>query len=192
MILNTLVPDSIIGSWYVYCVDETEKTAILYINNCIMPDAKWDTVTHHIEHLESDWKLRILLNTPGGCMGTTFALLRAVQMTKAEVITHNAGMAASCGSWILGMGSKIIIEPNSNTMYHNSSGGYGGYTSTIGVYGAVQQQVIVKFVFDNAVRKGLLTREESNNIIKKNQEFYLSSKVITERLSESGFLLEED
>ena len=142
-----------------------------------------------IRALSEDYKLHVYIHSPGGCIITTCHLLSAINDCKAETITHNLGLAASCGSLLLSVGNKIRVEPNSTTMFHNAGMGLMDLVHRAATK-INHTQLFVEKLFDLMKSKGLITDIEHEAIVKRGEEFYITSTEIEKRLREKGIWFE--
>lgn len=72
--------------------------------------------------------IRLFINSPGGSLSATMAILDVVQLIRADVSTVALGIAASTASIILGGGKKgkRLAMPNTRIMLHQPLGGASG------------------------------------------------------------------
>lgn len=67
--------------------------------------------------------IELLVNTFGGCVYNTFAIVNAMLTSKTPIITTCIGSAMSGGLYILAAGHIRLAAPYSNFMYHECSTG---------------------------------------------------------------------
>ncbi len=140
-----------------------------------------------INSVNEDYDIHFYINSPGGVLDTTYPIISALHNTKAKVITHNTGLAASCGSLILCCGDEIEIFSASCTMFHMSaSGGYGN-TSTILADSALTIQMI-DYLGEMFIARGVLTEAEFKNITENEREYYFNKSQMDARLESAGIL----
>ena len=119
--------------------------------------------------------ISIYVNSPGGSVTATLAIIDTMNHIKNDVSTVCVGIAASGGAWVLSSGKKgkRFALPNSEIMIHQPLGGTEGQASDI----AITAQHILKM------------RENLNKIMSKNtgqplakvekdvdRDFYLSAQ----------------
>ncbi len=119
--------------------------------------------------------ISIYVNSPGGSVTATLAIIDTMNHIKNDVSTVCVGIAASGGAWVLSSGKKgkRYALPNSEIMIHQPLGGTEGQASDI----AITAQHILKM------------RENLNKIMSKNtgqplakvekdvdRDFYLSAQ----------------
>jgi len=80
---------------------------------------------------ESD--ITLFINSPGGSVTAGLAIYDTMQFIKPDVSTIVAGMAASMGSFLAMSGApgKRQVLPESSTMIHRVSSGFGGNSGTV-------------------------------------------------------------
>lgn len=73
------------------------------------------------------------INSPGGSVTATLAMIDTMNYIKSDVSTVCIGMAASGGAWLLSSGAKgkRFALPNSEVMIHQPLGGAEGQASDI-------------------------------------------------------------
>lgn len=94
------------------------------------------------------------INSPGGSVSATLAMIDTMNHIKPDVSTVCVGMAASGGAWLLSAGEKgkRLILPNAEVMIHQPLGGAEGQASDI--------EITAKHI--------LQLRERLNKILAKN------------------------
>jgi len=77
--------------------------------------------------------ISLYINSPGGSVTATLAMIDTMNHIKPEVSTVCVGMAASGGAWLLSAGEKgkRFALPNSEIMIHQPLGGAEGQASDI-------------------------------------------------------------
>lgn len=96
----------------------------------------------------------LYINSPGGSVTATLAMIDTMNHIKPDVATICVGLAASGGAWLLSSGAKgkRFALPNAEVMIHQPSGGTDGQASDI----AISAKHILK------------TRDNLNKIMAKN------------------------
>lgn len=76
----------------------------------------------------SDEDITMHIDSPGGSVKSGLSMVDVMDYIKADIRTINTGMAASMGSVLLGAGTKgkRASLRHSQTMLHQSSGGFSG------------------------------------------------------------------
>src|SRR3989337_1217974 len=75
----------------------------------------------------------LYINSPGGSVSSTLAVIDTMNHIKPNVATVCVGMAASGGAWVLSSGAKgkRYALPNADIMIHQPLGGAEGQASDI-------------------------------------------------------------
>jgi len=167
---------------YYYFIDHTKKKfSIWLIGEIFGGPTRYLKLISMLEALTEEYSGGFNIHSPGGCIVTTGYIIGAIERCKADLTMVNIGLAASCGSLILAVGKKIYVAPNAITMFHSAGLGLMDL-----VHRAATQinhiQSYVEHLFTMMKKKGLLTDQEHEAIIKRGEEFYLTSDVMTERL----------
>lgn len=79
--------------------------------------------------------ISIYINSPGGSVTSTLAIIDTIRHIKNEVSTVCVGMAASGGAWVLSSGTKgkRYALPNAEIMIHQPLSGTEGQASDIAI-----------------------------------------------------------
>ncbi|OYV63692.1 MAG: ATP-dependent Clp endopeptidase, proteolytic subunit ClpP [Parcubacteria group bacterium 21-58-10] len=98
--------------------------------------------------------ISLYINSPGGSVTATLAMIDTMNHIKADVSTVCVGMAASGGAWLLSAGAKgkRYALPNAEIMVHQPSGGAEGQATDIEI----------------TAKQILKLRERLNKILAKN------------------------
>lgn len=124
--------------------------------------------------------IKIVINSPGGVVHTLELLLSAIAACKARVTLRAAGMAASCGGFILPAGDALEIGKPAMVMYHNittvQNGNAGYLTDWVNIY---EQKL--KYYTQQLLEAKLLTEEEVARMLDKKLDIYLTYSDLKER-----------
>jgi ATP-dependent Clp protease protease subunit len=84
---------------------------------------------------DSKKDISMYVNSPGGSVTSTLAIIDTMNYVKSDVSTVCVGMAASGGAWVLSSGAKgkRFALPNSEVMIHQPLGGAQGQASDIAI-----------------------------------------------------------
>lgn len=183
-------PSGFVGDKYVsYKLNVDKKRLDIWIFGVIQSISQFTKIISLLHTLTEEYKVIIHLHTPGGSIDVTDHILTAMSRCRAEIITHNLGMAASCGSLLLTFGDKIYIEPLSITMFHNAI--HGGKDSLHKAKVQVDHTVNrVALIFKRLISRGIITKDEATRIVDHGDEFFIPSNVIISRLKENNLLYE--
>lgn len=79
--------------------------------------------------------ISLYINSPGGSVTSTLAVIDTMNHIKPDVSTVCVGMAASGGAWLLSAGTKgkRFALPNAEIMIHQPLGGAEGQASDIAI-----------------------------------------------------------
>lgn len=79
--------------------------------------------------------ITLYVNSPGGSVTSTLAIIDTMNYVKPKVATVCVGMAASGGAWVLSSGAKgkRFALPNAEVMIHQPLGGTEGQASDIAI-----------------------------------------------------------
>ncbi len=89
----------------------------------------------HLESQDPDKDISFYINSPGGMVTATMAIIDTMNHIKPKVSTVCVGMAASGAAWILAAGEKgkRYALPNAEVMLHQPLGGVEGQASDIAI-----------------------------------------------------------
>lgn len=79
--------------------------------------------------------IALYINSPGGSVTSTLAIIDTMNHIKPDVTTICVGLAASGGAWLLSSGAKgkRFALPNAEVMIHQPLGGTEGQASDIAI-----------------------------------------------------------
>ncbi len=79
--------------------------------------------------------IELYINSPGGSVSSTLAIIDTMNHIKPDVSTICVGMAASGGAWVLASGAKgkRFILPNAEVLLHQPLGGVEGQATDIAI-----------------------------------------------------------
>lgn len=111
------------------------KERIIFLSGPIN-DAVANTVIAQLLFLQSEdpkKDISLYINSPGGSVTSTLAMIDTMNHIKPDVSTVCVGMAASGGAWTLAAGAKgkRFALPNAEVMIHQPLGGAEGQASDI-------------------------------------------------------------
>ncbi|MCA9351667.1 ATP-dependent Clp protease proteolytic subunit [Patescibacteria group bacterium] len=113
------------------------KERIIFVGGPIN-DALTNSVIAQLLHLEQEdakKDITIYINSPGGLVSGTLAMIDTMNFIKPDVSTVCVGMAASGGAWLLSAGAKgkRYTLPNAKIMVHQPLGGAEGQATDIAI-----------------------------------------------------------
>jgi ATP-dependent Clp protease protease subunit len=111
------------------------KERIIFLGGPI-DDAVANTIIAQLLFLQSEdpkKDISLYINSPGGSVTATLAMIDTMNHIKPDVSTVCVGMAASGGAWTLAAGAKgkRLALPNAEVMIHQPLGGAQGQASDI-------------------------------------------------------------
>lgn len=88
-----------------------------------------------LENEDSKKDIKLYINSPGGSVTATLAMIDTMNFIKPDVSTVCVGLAASGGAWLLSAGNKgkRFALPNAEIMIHQPMGGAEGQASDIAI-----------------------------------------------------------
>ena len=88
-----------------------------------------------LESEDSKKDITLYVNSPGGSVTATMAIIDTMDYVKPDVATVCVGMAASGGAWVLSSGKKgkRFALPNAEVMIHQPLGGIEGQATDIAI-----------------------------------------------------------
>ena len=107
-----------------------------------------------LEHEDPTKEIKLYINSPGGSVTSTMAIVDTMNHIRPDVATFCVGLAASGGAIVLSAGKKgkRFILPNAEVMIHQPLGGVEGQATDI----AISAKHILK------------TRDNLNKLLAKN------------------------
>ena len=88
-----------------------------------------------LESEDSKKDITLYVNSPGGSVTATMAIIDTMDYVKPDVATVCVGMAASGGAWVFSSGKKgkRFALPNAEVMIHQPLGGIEGQATDIAI-----------------------------------------------------------
>lgn len=134
----------------------------------------------------------VILNItgPGGSVDIASRICSALKSTRAKTIGVASGLVASADSFIWSNCAYQVKAPRAVYMYHMAIFGmYGAATDIKNHAEEVIYEVKTKLLHD-ARAKGHITEEEFKNIIENNEQVFIDSDTMNQRLSDSANALD--
>ena len=132
--------------------------------------------------------VELWINTPGGDLSATEAIVSAIQNSDAQVVGLINGRAYSAGSMIALSCPHLVVLESASMMIHEASFATGGKGSDIRGYVTFSDKKLDKLI--DSVYEGFLTPEELVQV-KNGKELWLLPEEIEERLEKRGLYFEE-
>ena len=135
MIIPTVVEPTPNGEKYWDIISRVLKDRIIFVNGEIDNDMSQIVISQllYLESENKDKDITMYINSPGGAVTDTFAILDVMNTVKPDVSTVCIGEACSGGSVLLAGGTKgkRFILPNAEVMIHQPLGGAQGQATDI-------------------------------------------------------------
>lgn len=135
MLIPTVIEKSQFGERAYDIYSRLLKERIIFLGGPIN-DAVANTVIAQLLFLENEDPKRdihLYINSPGGSVTSTLAMIDTMNHIKPDVSTICVGLAASGGAWTLASGAKgkRFALPHAEVMIHQPLGGAQGQASDI-------------------------------------------------------------
>lgn len=113
--------------------DKMLEERVLFIVGEINDELANSIVAHllYLNSKDSRKPITLYINSPGGVITSGFAIYDTMKLVKAPVHTIGYGMCASMASFLLSMGDKRSVLPNTCVMIHQPLGGAQGQQTEI-------------------------------------------------------------
>ncbi len=135
MIIPTVTEPTHNGEKYWDIISRVLKDRIIFVNGEINNDMSQIVISQllYLESEDKDKDITMYINSPGGAVTDTFAILDVMNTIKPDVSTVCIGEACSGGSVLLAGGTKgkRFILPNAEVMIHQPLGGAQGQATDI-------------------------------------------------------------
>ena len=135
MLIPTVIEKSQFGERAYDIYSRLLKERIIFMGGPI-DDHTANIVIAQLLHLESqdpEKDISFYINSPGGSVTGTLAMIDTMNLIKPDVSTVCVGLAASGGAWLLAAGTKgkRFALPNAEIMFHQPSSGFEGTAADI-------------------------------------------------------------
>lgn len=171
-------------------VDNKSKNHYCFLEDEIYSDMLFSNLIILLNSMQEDETLTIDIMSYGGDISLMNMICSAIFRCKGKVITNIISFAYSAGSAIWACGHELKVSPNAHALFHMGlSGGYGRIDEL-----AIQNNITYKFLnklFNYFVSRGILTKEELNDIYMKKIDVILSYTQLKERIeiaNNKGFI----
>lgn len=111
-----------------YSMDKANGSAVINIYADIFSGGKCsaECLSKQIDGLKDAKQIDVYINSNGGDVFEGLAIYNALKRSKAKIVTHCDGMAASIASVIFMAGEERVMPKSSFLMIHNAWGGMCG------------------------------------------------------------------
>lgn len=136
-LIPTVIEKSPLGERAYDIYSRLLKERIIFLTGVINDDSA-NIVIAQLLFLEAEdpkKDIHLYINSPGGSVTSTLAIIDTMNHIKPDVSTICVGLAASGGAWLLSSGAKKkrFILPNAEVMIHQPLGGTEGQASDIAI-----------------------------------------------------------
>lgn len=177
MLIPTVIEKSTYGERAYDIYSRLLKDRIIFLGGHI-DDHTANIVIAQLLHLESqdpDKDISFYINSPGGSITATLAIIDTMNHIKPDVSTVCVGLAASGGAWVLSSGAKgkRYALPNAEIMIHQPlMGGVEGQATDI----AITAEHIIKLKKHLTEMMAENTGQTAEKIAKDiERDFYMSA-----------------
>lgn len=151
----------------------------VYLDDDVEEPAVYRDLIQLLNHAAQQDEIHIHINTYGGRMDTTIAVIAAMGQTQAQTYTYISGHAYSAGSMIFLAGDIPVVHEFSDLMIHAPSGGdFGKHSERVASMKHSDKHI--KSIYHSYYHY-FLTEEEIDDII-EGKDLYLGFDEIVERL----------
>lgn len=150
-----------------------------YLDGPILEPSNYRNLLHYLRMMEEEDSLRIWLDSPGGQLDSTLAIIDGIEKTEGDVKIIVTGRAYSAGSIIALSAPQLIVGDHASFMLHNGSYGTGGKANDIAS--------MVKFTsqqFESLFRKvykDFLSEQEISDLV-QGKDFWFDNAEVVRRL----------
>lgn len=177
MLIPTVIEKSQFGERAYDIYSRLLKDRIVFLGGEI-DDYSANIVIAQLLHLESqdpDKDIYFYINSPGGSVSSTLAIIDTMNHIKPDVATVCVGLAASGGAWTLSSGAKgkRFALPNAEVMIHQPlAGGIGGQATDIAISADHILKLKKKLIDMMAENTGQSTEQIAKDV---ERDFYMSA-----------------
>jgi ATP-dependent Clp protease protease subunit len=137
MIIPTVIDKTQFGERVYDIYSRLLKENIIFLGGPIT-DETANLIIAQLLYLQSNdpkKDIHLYINSPGGSVSATLAMMDTIKHIKNDVRTYCVGMAASGGAWLLSSGTKgkRFALPNAEVMIHQPLGGAEGQATDIAI-----------------------------------------------------------
>lgn len=151
----------------------------VYLDDDVAEPAIYRDLVQLLNHSTQQDEIHIHINTFGGRLDTTIAVIAAMGQTQARTYTYISGHAYSAGSMIFLAGDIPVVHELSDIMIHAPSGGNFGKHSER-VASSQHNDKHIKNIYYNYYNN-FLSKNEIEDIL-EGKDLYLCFEDIIERL----------
>jgi len=165
------------------------KNRNLYLVDEIDPDSANDVIEDIIEinsideEDEEEYKdfdrkpINLYINSPGGCVYSTLAIINVIEYSKTPIITHALGMVMSGALYVMASGHIRKAHRYSSFMFHELIASHP-YSSLTFIKNDVKEcERIQKELESILIAKSKFPQSKIDEIIERSKDFYFDAKI---------------
>lgn len=169
------------GSENPFIVSKVEKVVTeynIFLHGDITDPSDFIEALHALNQAEEHDIVNLHIQSGGGSLDATDALLDAINSCQAPVYAKVTGCACSAATMVLLACDGFQISPNTVMMVHSASLGYSGKVGAVHDYIAFQKKQIDKLVRDTY---GAMFTEEEYVQMDAGKDFWMTPEEFCER-----------
>lgn len=151
----------------------------VFLDETVREPKYYRQVLTRLDSLGEHDQLEFRINTYGGNLDSTLALVNVIQNTEADVIAYIDGVAASAGSIIALSCPTVHVAPHATMMVHSAFGGSTGILNNLANHSSFIDKQVRTLMKD--VYSGFLTDDELEQVY-LGRELWFNSEEICTRL----------
>lgn len=149
----------------------------VFLDETVREPKYYRQVLTRLDSLGEHDQLEFRINTYGGNLDSTLALVNVIKNTEADVIGYIDGVAASAGSIIALSCPTVHVAPHATMMVHSAFGGSAGILNNLANHSSFidkQVRMLMKDTYD-----GFLTDEELEQVYLGRELWFNSDEICT-------------
>jgi ATP-dependent protease ClpP protease subunit len=150
----------------------------VYLTEAVEVPSTYNELCFTLDNAEAGDTIHIHINNPGGYISSANMLYYSIVHSKARIIGHLSGDVASAATVLTMACDDIVVNPFTQFMIHNYSGGVAGKGKE-----AKDQMDFVNNEINESFReyyRDFLTEEEISDVI-DDHDIWLNSREVEER-----------
>lgn len=133
-----------------------------------------------LEHAGEGDLIEFRIDSIGGDLYAMNAICNAILSTEATTCARLIGLAASAATLPLMVCDEVIIENNTQAMFHTASYGARGDTGTVKEFVAFSDSSLRELLW--TFYEGFLTKKEFKNMVDNHKEYWMKGDEVLARL----------
>jgi ATP-dependent protease ClpP protease subunit len=160
-------------------VSQSFSQVKVFLDETVREPKYYRQVLTRLDSLNEGDELEFRINTYGGNLDSTLAIVNVIKHTEANVIGYIDGVAASAGSIIALSCPTVQVAPHATMMVHSAFGGSAGILNNLANHSNFIDQQVRSLMKDTYA--GFLTDEELEQVY-LGREFWFNAEEIITRL----------